>query len=95
MSKWGDFMRQRAALGSIKQLPDKRYKVTVTVGYTYDENGKKKQKRRSRIVNSMREAREMLQEYDREAYHIERADCWVFPNVRHKDLNTKDYAEYL
>lgn len=57
-------MRQRAALGSIKQLPDKRYKVTVTVGYTYDENGKKKQKRRSRIVNSMREAREMLQEYD-------------------------------
>lgn len=57
-------MRQRATLGSIKQLPDGRYKVTVTVGYTYDVNGKKKQKRHSRIVNSMREAREMLREYD-------------------------------
>jgi len=56
--------RQRSSLGSIKQLPDRRYKVTVTVGYVYDEKGNKKQKRRSRIVNSMKEAREILRQYD-------------------------------
>lgn len=58
-------MRQRSSLGSIQQLPDKRYKVTVTVGYTYDKNGKKKQRRHSRIVKSMREARELLRKYDK------------------------------
>lgn len=58
-------MRQRSSLGSIKQLPDKRYKVTVTIGYVYDKNGKKKQKRHSYIVKSMREARELLRKYDK------------------------------
>lgn len=56
--------RQRSSLGSIHQLPDRRYKVTITVGYYYDGNGKKKQKRRSRIVNSMKEARELLRQYN-------------------------------
>lgn len=57
-------MRQRSSLGSIKQLPDRRYKVTVTIGYVYDENGKKKQKRHSKIVKSMKEARELIRKYD-------------------------------
>lgn len=64
-------MRQRAPLGSIKQLPNRRYKVTVTVGYTYDANGNKKQKRHCRIVDSMNEARKVLREYDtRTVKHI-------------------------
>ena len=59
-------MGKRSSLGSIQKLPDKRFKVTVTIGYTYTADGKKKQRRKSHIVNSMREARAYLQEHQPE-----------------------------
>ena len=58
-------MKKRSSLGSIQKLPDKRFKVTVTVGYKYVGN-KKKQIRKSKTVNSMKEAREFLRQYDNE-----------------------------
>ena len=78
-------MRKRSSLGSIQQLPDKRYKVTVTVGYVYTKDGKKKQKRHSRIVKSMREARELLRQYDKSS-----SKDYTLQEVIHMYFHDKD-----
>lgn len=78
-------MRRRSSLGSIQQLPDKRYKVTVTVGYVYTKDGKKKQKRHSRIVKSMREARELLRQHDKSS-----SKDYTLQEVIHMYFHDKD-----
>lgn len=72
-------MSKRASLGSIKKLPDRRFKVTVTIGYTYTADGKKKQRRKSHIVNSMKEARAYLQKHN--------------PDPVEKDILLGEYVE--
>ncbi len=80
--------RQRSSLGSIQQLPNRRYKVTITVGYVYDKNGKKKQKRHSHIVKSMREAREVLRKYDKSSSNNYTLQEVIQMYFRDKDIKT-------